>query len=60
MRRKTVRNGLKGVKTGGGTALEGEALDAVLFRSGVSARARPEDIDVASWGRLAHEVACAR
>lgn len=62
MRRKTVRNGLKGVKVGNGAgpALEGDALDAVLNRAGVSARARPEDIDVASWGRLAHEVACAR
>lgn len=55
MRRKTVRNGLKGVVAGGA-----EALDGVLSRAGVSARARPEDIDVASWGRLAHEVACAR
>lgn len=59
MRRKTVRNGLKGVKTGAGVALSGDALDTVLSRSGVSPRARPEDIDVASWGRLAHEIACA-
>lgn len=42
-RRKTVRNGLKGQGIG----------DAVLQQVGIDPGARAEDIDVATWGRLA-------
>ncbi len=44
-RRKTVRNGLKGVF--------GAGVDDALAAAGIAPQARPEDIDVASWGRLA-------
>jgi 16S rRNA (adenine1518-N6/adenine1519-N6)-dimethyltransferase len=41
-RRKTVRNGLKGIVD-----------DAALQKAGIDPQARAEDIDVDAWGRLA-------
>jgi 16S rRNA (adenine1518-N6/adenine1519-N6)-dimethyltransferase len=44
-RRKTVRNGLKGVL--------GDAVDARLEAAGIAPTARAEDVPVDAWGRLA-------